>query len=158
MATPRRVSRLARRTGSPRLWSRGARARARIRPMMRLFAVGLGGALGALARYGISGYVQRRVPNPFPAGTLVVNVVGCFLLGALVVLLESRSEWHPELRYLLAVGVLGAMTTFSTFGYETFELLRVGSHGLAFASIALNVGLGLGAVIAGRALVLFLIS
>lgn len=98
------------------------------------------------------------MPNPFPAGTLLVNVVGCFLLGALVVAIESRTDWHPELRYLLGVGFLGALTTFSTFGYETFELLRVGDHWLALASVALNVGLGLGAVIAGRALALYFVS
>lgn len=126
--------------------------------MTRLLFVGLGGALGAVARYGLSTWVQRSTPGSFPAGTLAVNVLGCFALGALAAAIEVRPGLHPELRYLLGVGFLGGLTTFSAFGYETFELLRAGQPGLALGSVAANMLLGLASVAAGRALFLYLLA
>ena len=105
------------------------------------------------SRYGISGWVHRRVEGPFPAGTLAVNVVGCLAIGVLMHLVEDRQLLAPATRLFLMVGILGALTTFSTFGYETVELLRDGETRLAVASMAANVILGIGAVLAGRALV-----
>jgi CrcB protein len=109
---------------------------------VKLLAIGLGGALGALARYGVSGLVQRG--TAFPVGTLAVNVLGCFLIGALF------ERLGPGARQLVVVGVLGGFTTFSAFGHETLELLRGGETRLALANVAANVVLGVGAVLLGR--------
>lgn len=122
--------------------------------MTKLLIVGLGGALGAMARYGISGWVARHWER-FPAGTLAVNVAGCFLIGAFMTLVEERQLFSPNARLFATIGILGGLTTFSTFGYETVALLRGQETRLALLNILLNVVLGLGAVLAGRALVRF---
>jgi len=110
---------------------------------MRLLWIAVGGGLGALARFGLSGLVQGRGAS-FPLGTLAVNAVGCFLIGAVFDRLSA------EARAFAVVGVLGGFTTFSAFGHETVELLRGGQLGLALANAGLNVGLGIGAVLLGR--------
>lgn len=118
---------------------------------MRFFLVGLGGFFGAVLRYAISGWVHRLGPGTmFPAGTLVVNLLGCALLGFLAALAETRGLFSPDARALLFIGLLGGFTTFSTFGYETFELLRDGQAAPALLSIALHVVLGIGAVWLGH--------
>ena len=77
--------------------------------------VGSGGFLGALARYGLSGLVQRQLPlSTFPYGTLSVNLLGCFAIGILAGLAESRQLLGPELRTFALIGILGGFTTFST--------------------------------------------
>ncbi len=118
--------------------------------MTKLLVIGLGGFLGAIARYGASGWVQARAGADFPAGTLAVNAIGCLLLGVLMTLVETRQVFGPETRNFLAIGILGSFTTFSTFGYETLELARVGAFRLAGLNIAGNVALGLTAVWIGR--------
>ncbi len=117
--------------------------------MLNLLVVGLGGALGAIARYVISGWVTRVSGASFPLGTLAVNVVGCFLLGALLVCIE-RGNLGEQSRLLLGVGVLGAFTTFSTFGHETLGLAQRGLMAQAAANIAANAALGLTAVWLGH--------
>ena len=99
-----------------------------------LLLVALGGALGALTRFGVSTAMPRL---DFPWHTLVINLAGSFVLGALF--LEHGME-HPA-RLLVAVGFLGAFTTLSTYSVETIELWREGTIGLALANVALN-GLG----------------
>jgi CrcB protein len=123
--------------------------------MQRLLLIASGGALGALARYFVWSLLQGRSASPFPIGTRAVNALGCLLMGVLVALVETRVDLHPELRFLLGVGFLGSFTTFSSLGHETIELLRQGSFALALASVALNLLLGLAAILAGRAVVLF---
>ena len=91
---------------------------------MRLFWVGAGGALGSVARYLLDGWVQRLVPGSFPTGILVVNALGSFLLGLVMTLLDSRGPLDSTLRVALAAGVLGGFTTYSSFNYQTLELLR----------------------------------
>jgi CrcB protein len=113
--------------------------------------VAAGGAIGAVARYGLSGWLAKHVTS-FPLGTLVVNALGCLAIGILMTLSEERGNVSTHARLFIAVGLLGAFTTFSTFGYETFGLLRRGETAYALASVAGNVLLGLGAVVAGRAL------
>ena len=120
--------------------------------MTRLLLIGCGGFLGAIARYSLSQWLDGRDASGFPLGTLVVNVLGCILLGYLMVHVERRPGLGPDLQLFLKVGLLGAFTTFSTFGVETIDLLGQGARGVAFASVAANVLLGLGAVLAGRAL------
>jgi len=113
--------------------------------------VALGGALGALARYGISGWVYDRLGENFPWGTLVVNLVGCLALG-LVIRWIQVSAVAPEVRPFLTIGVLGAFTTFSTFSYETVALLQEGQWLRAGLYMGGSVVLGLIAMVAGMAL------
>lgn len=120
--------------------------------MMKLLAVGVGGFLGAVARYGLSGLVHRWYAGSFPFGTLAVNVVGCLAIGAAVHLLIDRSLGGPNVRLFVTIGILGGFTTFSTFGYETLELLRERAFAPAALNVAGNVVLGLAAVWLGRAL------
>ena len=120
--------------------------------MAQFLWVGVGGFFGAVVRYLVSGWAQRWMIGSFPLGTLVVNVAGCFALGALMAWLD-RGWLSPAMRQLLAVGFLGALTTFSTFGYETFDLLRGGEAGLALLSVAANLLVGLLAVWLGLVVV-----
>jgi fluoride exporter len=116
----------------------------------RLWLVGLGGSLGSMARYGLGGLVGRWKGGwTFPLETLLVNVVGCLLIGMLASLAEARGVLSGTTRAFLMVGVLGGFTTFSSFGYETFQLLREGQFGPAALSAGLQVGGGLGAVWGG---------
>lgn len=117
--------------------------------------VALGGAAGALARFGV-GLLTARLPGrPMPLGTLVVNVVGCLVIG----MAGQYLAGHPStavtaaLRYGLVIGFLGALTTFSAFGWDSVELLQKGHGGLALANIGANVIVGLAAVWLGMLLV-----
>ncbi len=118
----------------------------------QVLLVGVGGALGAVARYGVAGLVQRRFPGDFPAGTLAVNALGCLLIGGLMALAEGKHLARPDVLLFLTTGILGGFTTFSAFGHETFQLLRQGAAGLAMGNVAANVGLGALAVWLGRVL------
>jgi CrcB protein len=119
--------------------------------MHPLLMVGLGGAAGSVLRYWLGGLVQHRLDaTGFPAGTLAVNLLGCFLIGVLSSAVETRHAFSPDLRLLLGAGVLGGFTTFSAFGNETLNLLRAGQAGLASANIVANVVLGLGLAGLGR--------
>jgi CrcB protein len=88
-----------------------------------LSVIGLGGGLGALARWGISQLLPTQ-PGGFPTGTFVINVVGCLLIGVLMVLVTERSPAHRLVRPFVGVGVLGGFTTFSTYAVEIDGLLR----------------------------------
>jgi fluoride exporter len=115
--------------------------------------VGSGGFVGAICRYGLSGFVQRRLPlAAFPYGTLVVNLCGCLLIGALAGLVESRQVFGPEFRLFVLIGVLGGFTTYSTFGYESFALLRDAEYLRAVLNVTVHVVFGLTLVGAGYAL------
>jgi len=118
----------------------------------RTLLVGCGGFLGSITRYLLGGAVHRLVQAPvFPFGTLLVNVSGCLAIGVLGSLADLRGILSPEARVFLLIGVLGGFTTFSSFGYETFQLLRDGETLPAILNVALQLGLGLGAVWAGSA-------
>ena len=115
--------------------------------MTNLLLVGAGGFVGALARYLMSGWIHRVVPVAgFPLGTLSVNVMGCSLIGLVAGLAESRQLLGPESRSFLMIGLLGAFTTYSTFGYETLALARDAEILKAIANIGLHLVLGLAAV------------
>lgn len=111
----------------------------------RTLAVAFGGAIGAVGRYWLSGWVSRiTAEHPFPFGTLMVNIAGAVLLGLLMGATTSgRLLVNPTLRTLLTIGCLGAFTTFSTFAYETLEALRAGDVRIALANVTLSVILGL---------------
>lgn len=121
---------------------------------MNLVWVALGAAAGGAARYLVSGWVQMAVRGALPAGTLVVNVVGCLLIGVLAQLAENTGLLSPALRLLLVTGFLGGFTTYSTFANEAFLLGRSGEQALALVYVALHLLLGLAAVWLGRLLVL----
>lgn len=109
--------------------------------------VGVGGFIGSIFRYLLSGVVQRSLPmSEFPFGTLVVNVLGCLLIGILHGLAETRQVIGPELRLFLMIGMLGGFTTFSTFGYETLALLRDAEIFRAMGNVVFQVLFGLMAV------------
>lgn len=118
--------------------------------MREILLVGAGGFLGSIARYGLAGLIHRYAGASFPWGTLAVNVLGCFVIGAVLHLVLDRSALGPDARLFVAVGILGGFTTFSAFGWETLELLRNGQLGAALLNVAGNVVLGLGAVWLGR--------
>lgn len=115
---------------------------------MSLISIAVGGALGAVARWGLGGWVHGWAGAAFPWGTFAVNVVGSFLLGFSFLYLESVSL-PAELRRFIAIGFLGAFTTFSTFAYESVALLRDGEWARAGGYVAASVVLGLAGVIAG---------
>lgn len=118
---------------------------------MRLLLVGAGGFLGSVARYLLSGYVQTRTSDAFPFGTLAVNVLGCFVIGALSEMADARAFLSADARAFAVVGILGGFTTFSAFGNETLNLARDRDWALAGANIMGNVVLAIGAVWLGRA-------
>src|SRR3990172_134769 len=125
--------------------------------MGNLLLIGIGGFVGAIARFWLSGRVQDLSGSiGFPYGTLVINLVGCFLLGVLSYLIDVRGMFTPEVRSLLIVGLLGAFTTFSTFSMETFNLLAAGESVRALLNISSSVIFGLAAVWAGRMLLLLI--
>jgi len=119
--------------------------------ILRTLTVGVGGFLGASARYLLGGAIYRWLPATFPWATFVINVTGCFGIGFIVALAEERMLLGPTTRLFLTVGVLGGYTTFSTFGYETIALLRESSFGSAAVNVLGQVVLGLLAVWAGAA-------
>jgi len=113
-----------------------------------LGAISVGGGLGALARYG-AGLLLPTPPDRFPWGTFAVNVVGCFLIGVLMVLVTDVWSAHRLARPFLGVGILGGFTTFSTYAVEVHRLLHPGTVGVAFAYLAGTVVGALAAVTAG---------
>ena len=121
-------------------------------PLSQLALVGLGGFLGSVSRFFLSGLAHRIIPHlSFPLGTLVVNILGCFLIGLLYGLADTRQLFGDEVRLFLIIGVLGGFTTFSTFGYETLALWRDAEVSWAVASVVLHLTAGLGAVWIGDA-------
>lgn len=117
--------------------------------MRTLVGIGVAGAAGALARYGLEGFVSRRATTAFPWGTFVVNVTGAFVLGLLFTLLTERIVVAPWFRSTLTIGFLGAYTTFSTLSLETFRLIEDGAYLLGFANSVGSLAAGLMAVYGG---------
>ncbi len=114
---------------------------------MTLLFVGLGGFIGAVLRFLISGVVQKHFPGSFPVGTLTVNVLGSFVIGFLVLLFENLLA--PQLKAFLVTGTLGALTTFSTFSFETAVMIQEGALFRAVLNILLNVVLCILATFSG---------
>ena len=112
-------------------------------------AIAVGGAIGAVARHYASGQVMRLVGMGFPFGTLLVNVVGSFAMGALVEVMALRWSVGPELRGFLTVGVLGAFTTFSTFSLDFVVLTERGQLGLAVLYAVVSVALSVAGLFVG---------
>ena len=116
--------------------------------------VGMGGFFGAIFRYGLSGLVHSRVSlSVFPYGTLVVNLLGCLLIGIFSGLVDTRQLFGPEFRKFALIGLLGGFTTYSTFSYETIAMIREAEYLRAAGNVGLHVVLGLVLVWAGYGLV-----
>jgi CrcB protein len=125
--------------------------------MLKLLIVGVGGFVGAIGRYLVSGLVHRLLDGRFPYGTMVVNIIGCFLLGMFMFFVARRGMFSPYARLLISIGLLGAFTTYSTFAYETFRLVVNQRLMAAFVNIAVQLAGGLlaigAAMIIGRAII-----
>jgi len=117
--------------------------------MTKLLIIGTGGFIGAILRYIISGIFHNIFGEKFPIGTLAVNIIGCFILGFFITLAEGKFIISPQMRSFVAIGLLGAFTTFSTFSFETFALLQYELYISAFLNILISVFVGIFAVWAG---------
>lgn len=120
--------------------------------MRLIILLGVAGALGALSRYALGGIVERGTGTSFPYGTLVINVLGCLIIGYFMQFALTTNVISPDIRLMVTIGFLGAFTTFSTFSYETTKLLEEGQNVSVILNIAMNVGLGLLATLLGTLL------
>lgn len=118
--------------------------------MRQIFVVGCGGFLGAVCRYLLSQWISVLHKGTFPLATLLVNVLGCFLIGFLTALLSGFFPGRKNLSLFLTTGLLGGFTTFSTFGLETVSLMQDGNWMLAFVNVAVSLAFGLLGVCCGK--------
>jgi CrcB protein len=118
----------------------------------KILAVAFGGALGAMARMGLGGFIDRRIPEHFPWDTMIVNIIGCVLYGIIWFEIDKRVGLPVELKPFLITGFLGAFTTFSTFAYNSAMLMEKGQYTFAVANIVAHDVFGLLAIFAGRAI------
>ncbi|MDD4127892.1 MAG: fluoride efflux transporter CrcB [Methanomicrobium sp.] len=117
--------------------------------MNAILLVGAGGFIGAAGRYLISGWIQNGY-SAFPFGTLGVNIIGSFLLGTIMYMTEFSGVFSDETRIFLTIGVIGAFTTMSTFGYESFRMLEENSVLKFFIYSGATMIFSLAAVWAGK--------
>jgi len=120
--------------------------------LQKYLLIALGGGLGSIARYWIGSSVGGRMGVRFPYGTLVVNLTACLVIGFSLTWLSERAEISPAWRYLVAVGFIGAYSTFSNYEWETLSTLRSGAFALASVYALGSMGLGLAATWCGAAL------
>ncbi|MFQ5409055.1 MAG: fluoride efflux transporter CrcB [Anaerolineales bacterium] len=117
--------------------------------MSNFLLVGLGGFAGAMARYALSGWAAEKLGAAFPYGTFIVNVVGSFALGLFLTVASERILLAPQWRLLFGVGFVGAFTTFSTYTFESAQLLLGGGRWLGFVNLLGTLLIGLSAVMLG---------
>ncbi len=120
--------------------------------MLNVIAVAIGAAVGANLRYGISLWAAQRFGAAFPYGTLLVNVLGCIVIGALLTFAATRLTLSEPTRLLLVTGLLGGFTTFSSFGYEAYALFTTGNWLSSALYVLGSLALGLVGVTLGVAL------
>lgn len=109
----------------------------------KILGILVAGGLGSLARYSLSSIVQKVAPSHLPLGTLCVNILGCGLFGFLWALMEHRTRIGPEWRAVILTGFMGAFTTFSTFVFDTHELLRLTHWMQALSNLLVQILVGL---------------
>lgn len=119
--------------------------------MFNIVAVGLGGFIGAILRYSISSW-SAKLSHTFPFGTLFVNVLGGLLIGLIMEISFNTYYINPTMRIFLTTGLMGGLTTFSTFSYETVGMLASSHFGLGMVNIVANLCLSLMGVWAGKGL------
>jgi CrcB protein len=113
-----------------------------------LALVGLGGAIGAIARYFVGTVIANRFGTSWPYGTFVINITGCFLIGFFLTYTTERVTVHEAWRFLFPIGFVGAYTTFSTYEYETLRLVESGAWLRALSYVLLSTVVGFAAVLA----------
>lgn len=118
-----------------------------------ILLIGLGGGVGSIARYLCQKWFAENIQHPFPWGTFVVNILGCFLIGLIYAIAEKTTILSPQTRLLLITGLCGGFTTFSTFAFENMSLLRSGDITYVLLYIVASILLGIGAVFAGIGLI-----
>lgn len=105
--------------------------------------------MGSVARFWVGSYIGGKMGARFPYGTFVVNISGSFLIGLILTLMAEKTDWNPDLRYLIPIGLIGGYTTFSAFEYETFRLFQDGQLLTAALNVTLSVVIGFAGVWAG---------
>ena len=125
--------------------------------MQKVICVGIGGFIGASMRYLISIQSSKLLNSSIPLGTLIANVLGGFLIGVIMEISMSTDLISPNLKLFLTTGIMGGLTTFSTFSYETISLLGDGKYLLGIGNIFLNLILSLGGVVLGTSICKMLI-
>jgi CrcB protein len=120
--------------------------------VIQVLLIGLAGALGTLVRYGVGLWAAKALGTGFPYGTLIVNVGGCFLITLVAHTALVTTLISPTMRLTLMTGFMGGLTTYSSFDFETTNLIRQGSWWLAGMNVALTLSLCFGAGLAGLAL------
>ena len=119
--------------------------------MLECIMVGIGGFIGSVCRY-LIGLLPIETNNGFPIKTLAINIIGSFVISAIAVLAARNKELNPHVVLMLKVGVCGGFTTFSTFAYESSELMKNGHMGIAFAYVISSIVLGVAAIFAAQLL------
>ena len=122
--------------------------------MLKYVMVGVGGCLGSILRFWLGSYIGEKMGTRFPYGTFVINITGSFLIGLVFSLLQAKTQWSPNWRYLIPIGFIGGYTTFSSFEFETLRSVQDGQFGLGLLYVGLSVCVGFvavwGGVITGR--------
>lgn len=119
----------------------------------QLIAIGLGGAIGSVLRYLVQLGLSRISQLSFPLGTFIVNILGCFLIGLFYAFFEKNASLSVDWRLFLITGLCGGFTTFSTYSYESLQLIRQGNYLYFFLYVIMSVALGLFATLGGLLLV-----
>jgi len=119
---------------------------------VNLLLIAIGGAIGSVARFLLSIFVLRTTGTLFPLGTFVVNAVGCLVFGLIAGAAEQRVALSPDARAFLLIGILGGFTTFSSYAYESFALIRDGQMLWATFNLVAQVVIGLMSVAVGFAI------
>lgn len=110
--------------------------------MTKYLMVAIGGAIGSVLRFWVGIHVSNRLATRFLAGTFIINMTACFLIGFVITLLAQKTSWSPNWRYLIPIGFIGGYSTFSTFEYETFRVFHEGELLIAGLNVILSVVVG----------------